>query len=217
MVGDIIIFSILLIMTVIGYRKGFLKTLTGLVSVILAFVLAVSFSAKVEEYIKTTPVYDAIYENLEESIVSEKNETKETEKVSIQKLNMPKQMIKNIQEDIEEETTELKKTMTAKIVDTAVKILSIILIFIAARIIIWLVLLAVGVIHKLPFIGWFDRLLGAFFGFLRGFIVVYLILAVVMILSAFNSENPFVKTINHSEFAKVMYNNNVFFDFLEND
>ncbi|MBQ3181526.1 MAG: CvpA family protein, partial [Clostridia bacterium] len=72
-------------------------------------------------------------------------------------------------------------------------------------------------IKKLPLIGWFDRMLGALFGFIRGFLVVYLLLAVVTAFTAFNVENPLVKSINHSEFAKVMYNNNVFLDFVSKD
>ena len=213
--GDILILAILLSLTFLGYKKGFLKTLTGVVSIILSFVLAMTFSPQVESFIKSTPVYDAIYENIENSLFSQNNENKE--EYSTAKLNMPYEMIENIQEDIEGTKNEIAKTLTEKLGDILVKILSILLIFLAVRILLLIILSGFGIIRKLPLIGWFDKLLGALFGFLKGLLVVYLLLAVVTVCTALNSENKLIKEINHSEFAKVMYNNNVFLDFVYKD
>jgi len=212
--GDILILLILIIMTYLGYKKGFLRTLTGVISIILSFVLALTFSPQVETFIKSTPVYENIYQNVEKNVApSSQNE----DEYNTSNLNMPQQMIKDIKQGAENAKNEALSTVTQKICDVSVKIVSIILIFLAVRILMMLLLSGFGIIKKLPFIGWFDRILGALFGFIRGFLVVYLLLVLVTAFTAFNVDNPLVKSINHSEFAKVMYNNNVFLDFVSKD
>jgi len=212
--SDILILLILIIMTYLGYKKGFLRTLTGVISIILSFVLALTFSPQVETFIKSTPVYENIYQNVEKNVApSSQNE----DEYNTSNLNMPQQMIKDIKQGAENAKNEALSTVTQKICDVSVKIVSIILIFLAVRILMMLLLSGFGIIKKLPFIGWFDRMLGALFGFIRGFLVVYLLLVLVTAFTAFNVDNPLVKSINHSEFAKVMYNNNVFLDFVSKD
>ena len=212
--GDILILLILIVATYFGYKKGFLRALTGVISIILSFVLALTFSPQVETFVKSTPVYENIYQNIEKNVTPS---TQNEDEYNTSNLNMPRQMIKDIKENVETAKNEAISTLTQKICDTAVKIISIILIFLAVRIIIMLLLSGFGIIKKLPLVGWFDRMLGALFGFIRGFLVVYLLLAIVTAFTAFNVENPLVKSINHSEFAKVMYNNNVFLDFAAKD
>lgn len=214
--GDILILAILIIATFLGYKKGFLRTLTGVISIIISFVIAVSFSPQIEDFIKNTPVYEAIYENIEETIGTESEETTVSEKKTA-KLNMPRDMIESIHKNAEDKKSEIKNSMTEKIGEISVKILSIVFIFLIVRILLFVILGGFGLVKKLPFIGWFDRLLGAFFGFLRGFLVVYLLLVVVTVCASFNAQNGIVKTVKQSEFAKVMYNNNVFLDFIYKD
>ena len=130
---------------------------------------------------------------------------------------MPRDMIENLHKNAEDRKNEIESSMTEKIGEFCVKILSIVLIFLVVRLILILILGGFGLVKKLPFIGWFDRLLGALFGFLRGFLVVYLLLVVVTVCASFNAQNGIVKTVKQSEFAKVMYNNNVFLDFIYKD
>lgn len=215
LLGDILILLILILATYFGYKKGFLKTLTGVVSIILSFIIAMTFSSQIESYIKTTPIYNTICTNIEKNV--SKESTEDTEEYNTAKLNMPKDMIEKIKENAVEKKQDITKSVVETIGDGAVKILSIILIFVLVRIIIMLLLSGFGIIKKLPFIGWFDRILGAFFGFLRGFLVVYLLLVVVTVFASFNTQNTFVNVVKQSEFAKVMYNNNVFLDFIYKD
>lgn len=214
--GDILILAILIITTFLGYKKGFLRTFTGVISIIISFVIAVSFSPQIEKFIKNTPVYETIYENIEEAIGTESEETDITEK-NTAKLNMPRDMIESIHKSAETKKDEIKTSLTEKIGEISVKILSIVFIFLVVRILLMVVLGGFGLIKKLPFIGWFDRILGAIFGFLRGFLVVYLLLVVVTLCASFNAQNKIVNTVKQSEFAKVMYNNNVFLDFIYKD
>ena len=68
--------------------------------------------------------------------------------------------------------------------------------------------------HKLPVIGFGDSLLGALFGFLRGFLVVYILFAFVTFSASVSPDNDFASAVKQSEIAKVMYNHNVLLDFV---
>ena len=81
----------------------------------------------------------------------------------------------------------------------------------------FLALLIFGFIKKLPLIGWSDRMLGLLFGFVRGFLLVYLLLTLITVSAHFKSDNFMAKAVKQSEFAKIMYNNNVFLDFVYKD
>ena len=132
-------------------------------------------------------------------------------------LNFPKEFIKDVQKDVTQGSNEVKTTLSYKITDMAINVLSFVIIFVIVRIAMQILLIIVGMIKKIPFIGWSDRLLGGLFGFLRGFLAIYLALALVTVVASFDSDNFLVKTVNQSEFAKVMYNNNVFLDFVYKD
>ena len=215
--GDIIILTILIILTFSGFKKGFLKTLTGVVSIVLSFVIAFLLCSQTVEYIKTTPVYDTIYENIEKRIVKQDNESTNVADYGTTNLNFPREFVKKLQKDINGTKAEVSKAIVEKTVNLAIKVLSLVALFVVARILVAILMSLIGVIKKLPVIGWFDKLLGALFGFLRGILVIYLLLAIVTVCTAFNTENIIIKEINHSEFAKVMYNNNVFLDFIYKD
>lgn len=213
--GDILILAIFVLMTYLGYKKGFLKTLTGVISIVLSFVIAICLCSQVAAIIEKTPVYDTIYENASKYIKPASDN--DAEEVVADKSNYPKSFINEIKKDINGAQENLANTVAQKATDIAVKILSMLLLFIAARIVVWLLLLMFGFVKKLPLIGWFDSLLGALFGFLKGLLVVYLLLAVVTGFTVFNAENTLIREVNRSEFAKVMYNNNVFLDFIHNN
>lgn len=209
---DIIIIAILVLMTIIGYKRGFFKSLTGIVSVIVSFAIAVCFFTQVADFLKTTAVYEAIYENIEKNVVASDENSEENENLSI-----PEKLFKSVEDSAEEIRDGVVMSFAEKIADVTVKMLSIVILFIVARVIVWIIIALFGIVKKLPLVGWFDSLLGAFLGFVRGFLIVYIVLFIIAMFSSFNPGNALTEKVNQSEFAKIMYNNNVFFDFINRD
>lgn len=154
--GDVLLLAIFSVFVYAGYKKGFLKTLTGMVSFILSFALAFWLSG----YIPMVFV------------------------------NLP----------------------FAKI-----KIISAVVVFVVVRVLIYTLIKVFGFIRKLPLIGTCDGLLGAVLGGLRGFIVIYILVALAIVSVELHLGNGFFNAVNQSEFAEVVYNNNVFVDFFKND
>lgn len=209
---DIIIIALLVLMTILGYKRGFFKSLTGIVSVIVSFAIAVCFFTQVSDFLKTTVVYEAIYTSVEENIITSEENAEDEEITSI-----PEKLFKNIEDGAQEIRDGVFVSLAEKIADIAIKMLSIVILFIIARVIVWIIIALLGIVKKLPLLGWFDSLLGAVIGFVRGFLIIYIVLFVIAMSASFNPENVFAEKVNQSEFAKVMYNNNVFFDFINKD
>ena len=58
--GDIIILAILIGLTYLGYQRGFLRTLAGVVSIALSLIIATAFSGSVANYLENSPVYEPL-------------------------------------------------------------------------------------------------------------------------------------------------------------
>lgn len=214
---DLILLILMAISTYFGYKKGFLKTITGVISIVLSLVLAVALYPQMESFIKTTPVYESVYKNVEEHIAPPDTESNKISDYGAGTLNLPRNFLKQMQEEATNTQENIADTIAVTTANSAVKIVSMLLVFLLARLLIFVIVTIAGLIKKLPLIGWSDRLLGILFGFIRGFLLVYLLLAIITVSAQFNSDNFAAKAVKQSEFAKIMYNNNVFLDFIYKD
>ena len=154
--GDLLLLIVLTLFVYAGYKKGFLRTLTGMLSFVISFALAFWLSGYMPLFLTNFPF--------------------------------------------------------AKI-----KILSAVTIFVIVRVLIYTLIKVCGFIRKLPLIGTCDGLLGALLGAFRGLVVVYILVVLAIFSTQLHIENRIFKTVNQSEFAEIVYNNNVFVDFLKND
>ena len=154
--GDLLLLVILTIFVYAGYKKGFLRTLTGMLSFAISFALAFWLSGYMPYILQGFPF--------------------------------------------------------AKI-----KIVSAVIIFIVVRVLIYTLIKVCGFIRKLPLIGTCDGVLGALLGALRGIFVVYILVVLAIFSTQLHLGNSIFTVVNQSEFAEIVYNNNVFVDFLKND
>ncbi len=214
---DLLILILMIVSVYFGYKKGFLKTITGVLSIILSLVIAITLYQPVEEYIKKTTIYEYVYDNVNSQLEAPDEETNQISEYGAGKLNLPRSFLKTIQEKTNDTKDNIVDTIADFSADSAVKIISMLLVFIAARLIILGILSVAGLIKKLPLIGWSDRMLGVLFGFVRGFLIIYLFLAVITVSAQIKTDNFLARAVKQSDFAKIMYNNNVFLDFIHRD
>lgn len=214
---DLLILILMIVSVYFGYKKGFLKTITGVLSIILSLAIAITLYQPVEEYIKKTTVYEYVYDNVNSQLVTPDEETSQISAYGAGKLNLPRNFLKTMQEKVNDKRDNISETIADFSAGSAVKIISMLLVFLVARLAILGILAIVGLIKKLPLIGWSDRMLGVLFGFVRGFLIIYLLLAVITVSAQFKSDNFLARVVKQSEFAKIMYNNNVFLDFVHKD
>ena len=81
-------------------------------------------------------------------------------------------------------------------------------VFLIVKLILWVLMMILDVITRLPVIKSLNNLMGGIWGAASGVITVYLLLALLTFVTAVNSENAVVKNVLESEIASKMYNEN---------
>ena len=86
-----------------------------------------------------------------------------------------------------------------------------IIVFVVSKIILLLFRFSGDLIAKLPLIKQLNSVGGFLYGILEGFILIYILLALIAIMSPIINMNQLINIINSSIIANIMYNNNIIF------
>lgn len=200
---DIVIIGIILLCLIIGYVRGLtgslIKILSFVLSIVIAFILFVPISNFI---INNTQIDEKIEQSIRERLI---DNSQEDEK-------MPEAITDYIGQKVEQATDGAKEAIinsTARDVSiTIVKSGTWIILFIIARILLIFLKFITGLIARLPVIKQFDKLGGSIYGILEGFVIVYVLLAIISFASPVVDGN-LIKEIEKSNVGSVMYNDNL--------
>lgn len=200
---DIVIIGIILLCLIIGYVRGLtgslIKILSFVLSIVIAFILFVPISNFI---INNTQIDEKIEQSIRERLI---DNSQEDEK-------MPEVITDYIGQKVEQATDGAKEAIinsTARDVSiTIVKSGTWIILFIIARILLIFLKFITGLIARLPVIKQFDKLGGSIYGILEGFVIVYVLLAIISFASPVVDGN-LIKEIEKSNVGSVMYNDNL--------
>jgi len=195
---DLIILAIISISTIVSYKKGLIKVAFSLVSFILALVISIAIYKPVSNFIiNNTSIDDNIEATISTRLYSSDTSNEEID-------NFVANYFSNI-----------KNASTAVIADTISKsiinICCMIIVFIISNIALLLFRFIGDLFAKLPLIKQLNSVGGFLYGILKGFIIVYILLAIIAVLSPLVNMNELIVMINKSIIANIMYNNNIIF------
>lgn len=195
---DLIVVLIVALFTFIGYKQGLIKTAIKITSFFIAIIVALILYKPVSTLIiDSTTIDDKIERTIIEKITPEgmnpEDEASETTKI-------PQEFIKEANNSIK----DTAKTITVKIIELC----TVLVLYIIARIVLKFIAALGDLIAKLPILKQFNKLGGTVFGALKGLLIVYIILAIIYLISPLLKENT-IKKIDESILIKFMYNNNV--------
>ena len=195
---DLIVVLIVALFTFIGYKQGLIKTAIKITSFFIAIIVALILYKPVSTLIiGSTTIDDKIESTIIEKITPEgmnpEDEASETTKI-------PQGFIKEANNSIK----DTAKTITVKIIELC----TVLVLYIIARIVLKFIAALGDLIAKLPILKQFNKLGGTVFGALKGLLIVYIILAIIYLISPLLKENT-TKKIDESILIKFMYNNNV--------
>ena len=195
---DLIIIAIIALFAFIGYKRGLIKVAFGLVSFILAILISVMLYKPISNFIIN---YTELDDNLE-SIIETRLSSSDT---SSEETN-------NI---ISNYYTNIKNASTLVIADgiskTIVNLCCVIIVFIISNTILLFFRFSGDLIAKLPLIKQINNAGGFIYGLLKGFVIIYILLALIAILSPIIDINELITMINNSIITNIMYNNNILF------
>ena len=195
---DLILIAVIALFAFIGYKRGLIKVAFNLISFILAIVISIVLYRPISTFvINYTPLDDMIETAVEERLSSSDITTEEKENIVSNYYN------------------NIKNSSTAVIADgiskTIINIGCMIIVFIVSKIILFFFRSMGDLIAKLPLIKQVNHAGGFLYGILKGFIIIYLLLALISIISPIIDINEIVTIINNSIITNIMYNNNIIF------
>ena len=195
---DIIILCVIALSTFIGYKKGLIKVAFGLISFLLAIIISLLLYKPISNFIiNNTSIDDNIKQTIEERLSSTNTTDEETENI-----------IANYYSNIKNASTNIIADNISK---TIINVGCMLIVFIISKIILLFFKFSGDLIAKLPLIKQFNSVGGFIYGLLKGFILIYVFLALVAILSPVININSFINIINSSIISNIMYNNNIIF------
>ena len=195
---DIILIAIIALITFIGYKRGLIKVAFKLISFLLAIVLAVVLYKPISNFIiNSTPIDDNLKQAIEERLSSPDISDEETDNI-----------VAAYYDNVKNSST----AATAKIIsETIINVGCMIIVFVVSKLILLLFRFSGDLIAKLPLIKQLNSVGGFVYGILEGFVLVYILLALIAIMSPVFNMNQIINMINSSIIANIMYNNNIIF------
>ena len=193
---DLILLLIIAITTFVGYKRGLIKIAFKFVGFILAIIISITLYKPLSNFvINYTTIDDNIEQTIENRLSSSNITKEETDNI-----------IANYYTNIKNSSISI---VSEGISQTIVNVGCMLLVFILSNIILLFFKFSGDLIARLPLIKQCNSVGGFIYGLLEGFLLIYVFLAAVAILSPVIDINEFIKIINSSIITNIMYNNNI--------
>ena len=189
---DVIVIVFFILMMIYGYKKGCISIVARLASLLIAFVLAYFLAGTVGGYIKDTNIGVNINDAIENTINS-------TDTVIT--------IVSNIQTKLGIESEE---QLINNISNYTFIGIGFVIVFVIARIILWIVQKILESIFDLPILKTFNKLGGVVLSAIMFIIELSIILAVISSLSTFSFMSGVLNIIHSSTITKLLYEQNIF-------
>lgn len=213
LIVDLIIISAIISSTYLGYRKGLVgvifKIFVFIVSLIIVFMLYKPVSNAI---INNTQIDDKIATSIYNSLSN--TSLANNESLSTSNTNLSEGVVNLINSLLSDAISKAKDGETLIYISTElsyaiVRFASMILIFVVAKILLFVVRFAAEILASLPIISTFNRSGGFLYGLLKGLLIVYVILAVFSLISPVINSWGIISSIDNSFIGSKMYNNNI--------
>ena len=192
MILDLIIILIVALFTYLGYRQGLVKAAIKILTFFIALFISISLYKTAANIIINNTQID---ETITNKIVSRVLTNNVAQKAEI----LPDAIIASGEKTI----TQIAQTFTEKLIYIG----TFVLLFIVIKIVLMLVNVLADIITKLPIIKQFDKTGGTIYGFIKGFLIVMVIFAVIS-MTSFLLSQQYLDMINNSIIGSYLYNHN---------
>lgn len=195
---DVIIVLIIVMSTILGYKKGLVKVAANLVSFFVAIIIAFTLSKPVTNWVvEKTEIDDGITKKITQAILPEGV----GENVLIQ---IPAGVPNSVLEKGTSTVKEVSQVLSLKIVE----LLVLFVIYFGAKIGLKFVTAIADLFAKLPIIKQVNDIGGLVYGVLSGFMTSFVLLALLYMASPLLDQS-IVIDINNSTFASQLYHENL--------
>lgn len=221
MIIDIIIILIFVISIFIAYIRGLSSVIyqlaSWIITIILIFVLCRPITNVIIDRTSLDEnISESIQVNLEENFGDDLEEgntiDEEDSNISNSVINLINGYIEEAKEESSENITRYVSDEISYIVVSAIVILGV---FIFARVVSLLLKFVLEVIVSLPIFGTVNKIGGIAYGVIRAFLIVYIVLAIISLLSPTLANTEIIFMIKSSHIGSIFYNDNVILNFIQ--
>lgn len=203
---DVVLLLILALCIFIGYKKGLVKVIFGLVAIVVSLIITVILYRPITNIIiNNTQIDENISSAIEEKLTpKEENKSKENDKFLDKYITDAKN---NIETGIVKSTSQI---IAVNVVSISVGLI----LYTVVRIALTIVGRVTDVFTKLPIIKQFNKVGGTLYGALEGILIIYGILAVAFFIVTATNNIKFENFIDTSFITKFLYSNNIILNIL---
>ena len=211
---DLVIISIIISNAFWGYRRGLVgvlfKILMFIVSIIIVFLLykpasnAIIEKTQIDEWLATK-----IAQNIEGTTLKDGNLLEYDEENTTISAGMIEILNSFVTEALNKSANNVVEYVSTNVAIGMVRIGTMLLLFMISRFLLLFVRFAAEFIANLPFIRMFNKSGGLVYGVIKGFVIIYVVLAIFSIASPLIKDWGVIDAIQDSTFGKKMYNDNV--------
>ncbi|MCT4542632.1 MAG: CvpA family protein [Vallitalea sp.] len=224
---DIIVIGIIAVCAIISYQRGLIKTLFSFASLIISVMITMYLYPYVSKFlIKNTGVYISI----KNSVISLFNLNIATENVGstgeqinfIKQLNIPEQfkhiLITNNNSEVYNllNVNNIGDYIGGLIATLIINVIAFLGVFIVVTILLKLVIGILDLVSKLPILNQINKMGGLIIGAIKGIVIVWILCLVVSVMSTNPKFIQINETLQISQVAKYMYDNNLLMKFVTN-
>lgn len=222
---DLVLIGIITASVLIAKRRGFLKSSYTVLSLIISAVLIVTLQQPFTDYLISSSLGQTVREKVEKQVMGtaqeemaeiESTEDEETAVKVGEIMGLPTFLMDFLDEKLakQAEAVETMKNdalevLTDTVTEVILKIASIILLFLAVRLGVYLLLHLLDILFKLPLLHGVNSFLGMIIGAVNGLLIVYILCALMMLLAPTESLSVIGDTVNNTLIVKYFYNNNL--------
>lgn len=213
----IIILAVIVVSAIIGHRKGFVKMLLSLFSLVITLYIASLVSPAISGLLKDGPLYDSVYDSTYDYVSTQlAGNSAATVDALLDNMQLPEIMKNYISnsEVVVNGAQSIAASVAAQITDIIFDALVFLLTFFAAMIIVKLIFAAINIITYLPGIHGINKTAGLIAGVAEGLLLVWIFFIVVSMLGSTEFALKIYAQINESAILQWLYNKNIIMNLL---
>lgn len=209
---DFIIIIIILLSTFLGYKKGLIGVAFKIISFVIAIIITLILCKPVANLIIENTSWD---ETIENTIYEKLSGTKieEGEKIDKEQTDLPGVVVNYINDGIENTVKQAQENVSQMIAknltQSVIQILTMITIFVITRLLLLFAKVILEAVSELPVVKQFNEIGGILYGLLRGFIFIFILLAIASFVLPMINQTLVLDYIENSIITKFLYNHNI--------
>ena len=219
-IADIALICTFIISIFAAFRKGFTYLVFNFICLLITIFAVLILCKPLTTFVYENTNVDEFFSKHIKSTIGDfiEEQLEKNTHINTGKTNIARPIAEKINTYIDEAEDKAVNNVSTYIADKlayiVISALVVILLCIVIRISTIFLRAVLYFISELPFIHSIDKVGGIVYGVIRAYIIVYLILAILSLLSPLMANTGIIACINHSRFCEKFYNDNVFLNIL---